>query len=863
MAPPTSHHRPEHPWQQPPRCATCLPMSPRTPLPTSRLLRCLATAAALGCATAPALADAHYDRLIHQARAGQTAPALAHFAAQAQDSLSARHVNDWIVISGWAGQDQQTLAIYQQHRQRVRLEPASLAAVGRAYRNLKHWDMAASLLDAAIQRDPEHSDWYLTAAYALAEGGHAAQASAQLDAFEQRFAQQRLPLLLARSYVARITQQPYDALQYASAAIDLAPDNAQAQNHYLHALRAAGMAERALQYLAAARPAEADAALVRSLQADYGAELVRIGEAASGTQAEDQARKRRTLDYYAQLLAQWQQALQASAPGSAEHQALQRDIRRVRTDRLVALWQARQAQALLDEYAALRAQDPELPDYALMQVGAALLETRQPEEALRIYDGIAERWVATAGANAGPQPQGLYTGRLYARVETEQLNAARALARQHLAQTSPERRIPGNPNPLPNTDWSATRRDQAAAELYAGRLPQAQAQFEELMALGPGDSHTHMGLVSTYRNRGWPRRAAEELKIIQHTSGDGHELGLLLEQAGVAQELQDWSTAQALLEHAQQRYPEEPRVQRAQRQWQVARMPMVQFNAEYRDSDSPTAIGEGATRYALLGYSAPLHERWRLFAAARHSSGNYLEGKGRYHQLAAGAQWHWRDTQAEFELSALRAAQRTHTGLRLAARHDLSDHWQLQARAARNSIETPLRALRAGITADELALGLQWRAHESTRLGLTAEAMDFSDGNRRTSYFIDGQQRLFTAAHLQLDAGLELSHSRNTRPGQGPYFAPQRDWSILPGLTAYHILHRRYEQVWRHELHLAAGRYSQHGFGSGGYQRLRYGQQWKWNDTTSLDWNTGLSWRPYDGVRERALYFNIGFSHRF
>ncbi|THJ30785.1 poly-beta-1,6 N-acetyl-D-glucosamine export porin PgaA [Lampropedia aestuarii] len=793
---------------------------------------------------------ADYDSLIMQARDGTTAPVLQYFAEQAKaNRLTPAQINDWLLVSGWAGDDKQTVATYLAYRQQVPLQASSLAAVGRAYRNLQHWDLAASLIALAIERQPDQSDWYLTHAATLADGGQYALAREVLANFEARFAEQRLAGLLTRAYVERAAKEPYEALRHAQQAIELAPDNRQAQTIYLLSLRDADMPEQALNTIASKQWSWVTPGLLRALEADYAAELVRIARTATSTEAERLDIAKRALLYYEHMLARWR-----LAPPDAQ---LPQDIRRARLDRLVALWLVKDAPTVLSEYAELRTENPAIPDYALMAVGAASLQQRLPEQALEIYTGVVER----SKISDPDMYENAQVGVFYSLVETEQLDKARDYAEQYLAQEPMLRYIPGNPDPVPNSRWSEAQRERASANFFADRLALAQSEQKGMLALGPGDAHIRLGLASTLRNRGLPRQAAQELKIIE-ANEDPSAPALMLEQAGVAQQLRDWKTAEALVHNVIARYPEDPSAQRVMREWQLSQKAEVRMAAEYSDSNSNTALGEGAMHYSLVGYSAPLNYNWRLFAGLDRRSGRYLEGYGQSNQVRAGAQWVDRDTAAEFEISTLRSSGRSYTGLRVQANQDLNDHWQLSADAARNSANTPLRALRAGVTANEFNLGMRWQAHESTSVSLSTGWMDFSDNNRRWAVSATSHQRLLTQAKVQLDANLELYTSRNSAPG-GPYFAPARDWSVLPGLTARHLIWRSYERTWRQELNVSAGVYSQKDYGQGRYQQVRYGQQLRWSDTTELGFQTGLTWRPYDGLRERAVFFGFNLSHLF
>src|SRR5690606_22558067 len=96
-----------------------------------------------------------------------------------------------------------------------------------------------------------------------------------------------------------------------------------------------------------------------------------------------------------------------------------------------------------------------------------------------------------------------------------------------------------------------------------------------------------------------------------------------------------------------------------------------------------------------------------------------------------------------------------------------------------------------------------------------------------------------------------------------PYFNPDSDLMVLPGLRLTHTLYRRYETAWEQVGTVAAGGYGQSGYGPGGVIALGYGQRYRANDVLDMGFMvTGIS-RPYDGVRERELRIAFDLTYRF
>src|SRR5690606_2695753 len=181
-----------------------------------------------------------------------------------------------------------------------------------------------------------------------------------------------------------------------------------------------------------------------------------------------------------------------------------------------------------------------------------------------------------------------------------------------------------------------------------------------------------------------------------------------------------------------------------------------------------------------------------------------------YRWIRTGVEWRGRDLTAEAEVSAQNYGQGTKTGFRASAALDLNDQWQIGASGELRSRQTPLRALLNDISSDSAALWVRWRANERREWRLTLTPTRFSDGNRRISMLLSGQEQLYTAPRAHLDLGFEAYASHNTEENV-PYFNPRSDFMLLPTLNLTHTLYRHYENELEQRFTLGAGMYSQKG----------------------------------------------------
>ena len=138
------------------------------------------------------------------------------------------------------------------------------------------------------------------------------------------------------------------------------------------------------------------------------------------------------------------------------------------------------------------------------------------------------------------------------------------------------------------------------------------------------------------------------------------------------------------------------------------------------------------------------------------------------------------------------------------------------AASSTSSAETPLRALNSDITANGGSGFIRWRANESREWKLAVSPSHFSDGNDRVEALLTGREGVYSAPSVQVDLGLEVGTSHNSKSDDVPYFNPKSDFSVLPTVNVNHVLYHRYETSWSQQFQAGAGTYSQRDHGTGG-----------------------------------------------
>ncbi|WP_397473317.1 poly-beta-1,6 N-acetyl-D-glucosamine export porin PgaA [Pusillimonas sp.] len=798
-----------------------------------------------------------YRMVIEAARAGRHDWALQKLAEQAAlypDNARIRH--DQLIVAGWAGQPDEIIRLYQTLPQKaLPLPRGALAAVARAYRDERQWTTALALYREGMRRFPEDPDFRLGETLVLTDSGNAVAALDMASELVEK-APRDPSRLLVLSYARRLNGQPYAALQAASKAYSLAPDNASVVEEYISALTAAGLSEAALR-TAREHSSRFPALRLYSLEVDRAAELTRLASHPSRQEANRHDMADRALQAYDDLSTNGVSTPQGGLVSDRSQVRTQPQMQRLRIDRLLALHSRGRMAEVVEEYESLRAQDVEVPPYALGHVADAYLDGRQPEKAAQLYLQILD----TERAQKDPAVRlSRQSGLFYSYIESEQFDAAQEVMSEALLEQPAWRRQKGTPLPQPNNLNLAASQYSALGHHYADDTVQAQESLEELVTQAPGHSGLRSTLAQVYLARGWPRRAEQELKLAEtHTP---RALIVITEQAKTAMALQEWRQAELLIADAAAREPENSHVQRLVKDWELHNKRELRITANRGlASDSPV-VGDRAMGVDTVIYSAPIGYNWRGFAGAGLAKAEFDDFDADYHWFRAGAQWRSRSLTAEAEASSHHYGQGAKMGARLQADYDLNDQWRIGGQAAFRSRETPVKALANNITSNRLDAYVNWRASERREWRLSLSPSRFSDGNRRIEAAVAGRERLYTAPHLKLDAQLDVSASHNTLQ-EAPYFNPRADLSVLPSLSLTHTLYRRYDTVFEQRFMLGAGVYAQRGYGSGAIATVGYGLRMRLDEKLDAGISiVGVS-RPYDGVREREARIMFDLQLRF
>ncbi|OEY99096.1 MULTISPECIES: poly-beta-1,6 N-acetyl-D-glucosamine export porin PgaA [Stenotrophomonas] len=595
-----------------------------------------------------------------------------------------------------------------------------------------------------------------------------------------------------------------------------------------------GNAHRAWQ-LYQARPELFDDAQKQRFEANYLAK--RVGWSLAYGASEDTR-----LDEAENALAEMERILQRDG------QTAQTAPLRIRYDRLILLNRLGRHEQVRTEYRQLLAEGHEVPAYLMAPVGDSLMASQHPQEAIPVLE---------AALKADPGRSEVHSELAYAHLESEQADTAINVLTQWQKQEPAWRWANGARAPYANWPRYEADLNLAMIRAYSGDLPTAQRELEGMVAIAPANGGTQSSLGNIYMMRGWPRKALERYSMANTL--DPRDVSARLGQYDAYVELQRDDLARPIHDTLLERYPNQPSVQRMDRSWKAHRGWQLHAYAEGGRSEGgggTSPLGNDDGRYGVEVQSPVIDDRWRVVGFADRRSVDFQEQTIR--PLWVGLGTRYRFGRADAEAFVYRANDDVgETGLSAGFGWQFSDTWHAGVTAARNAADASLQARVSGITADSVALAVDYRRNELTHWSAGLSQFRYDDGNRRDTFTTGIEQRLLTRPTLLLDGLGTLYASRGSRDDV-PYFNPSEDRSAEIGLRVDQQLWRHYERHFRHRLTVSLGNYWQQGFGSALVPSAEYRHEWQLADGRIFEY--GISWsRPvYDGNRERHIGLDAG-----
>ena len=654
--------------------------------------------------------------------------------------------------------------------------------------------LALALSSASLHADPAHArDALLAQARQRHEAGHRLEALAACEDLLQRW-----------------------------------PDDADAQRLRIELLAELGAAVRALE-LARQLPTPLPPAQLARLEADAAAHQARWAQAMPADTRHPYVEADRAL------------SARDTTPADDAIAA---------ADRMIALARASRSREAAGAYQARRRRGGTLPDYAAAPVADALLQQRQPEQAIPLYEQAAR-------AHQGPYPEEEADPRIglaHAYLEAGRHGQAQQWIDRVAAAEPAWLPSPGSVRPRANPH-------KVEADLVAAQVRQdtwlyrdAAQRLHALHVEGPTNAAVWTQLAELERARGWPRRSEDTL--IGAAGLDPDDASIRLGAIDSWRELGDFPRVELALRELEAVLPRDSQVQLTRQSWDRQRGWQFGFEHDRGRGGSPN-FGDVDHQTQATLQSPLLDDRWRIYGITRLAAANLPEGHTRRERAGLGLRGYARGLEAYVQALPALGNTTRRTAYEAGLRWLPNDHWSYGLDWSNTGDhDVPLRAHRYGITAHTLDTSVQWRASELSAIKLNANAGRYSDGNRRYGWEAAWTQRAYTAPWFAVDGGLTAGATRNSR-GDVPYYSPRcARWVAATG-RLQQMLRQRYESNWRHELDLSFGSYDECRYGSGWMASARYAQQWAPRGGLGFGWGIGWNSQPYDGKRDNRVMLDL------
>lgn len=804
------------------------------------------TAAPVIAPDTPALQQQRWHA-VDQAKAGHLAEGIHQLQA-----LSAAHPNDpWItadliVLLRQAGQNS---AISQLT---THLNPADVPSYAwidwaKALRDEKQFTRAKAVLAPFV--GTLTVDGKILYAMILAEAG-------DLTAAIQALPPATTPALTAThlanmAYVYRLAQQPETALKLTEQALQQEPNNRWAVREQVFSLSALGSAFKAERIAAQhrdffSRPEQ------QQVQASIASETIR-----------NAYQERKRLDrahQFAERNIPLHNALTLLQANRAAFTDNPRLLLTTRYDEIYVLRELRLWKQTISEFESLPQQPRtadeatlrSIPDYVRTAAGEAYDADQQPKEAIRLLNSVVNQYPGSDVA--------VYISLYYAYLDAEEYQHGEALL-QTLHRVTPNW-THGTTN---DPNWELMDVDSlwVMDPAYRNNLALAEQRGQDLMNAAPYNTGSINTLATLENWRGWPAQSLKTTQLARAYSplSQGTRMNL-------AQDYRDlgWNARWGReIDGLYRQFPQDDSVHKGWLAWQDRRYPSISSEYITGKSRGNSTVANPVTgnrdQEWLTRLNSPWIGNWRGFLQHHWIWSSYDEGPISFNRLGVGAEWR-HDRKHFWTMLSNDQFTGQHVGLTLGWSQWLDDHWQYSLSADTYSIQTPLRAKRAGYSGKSFNANVTWRQSESREAYVGLSTLAISDGNKRVDFSAGATQRVWASPHHITSIGMDLFAEHNTQPG-GDYFNPANSQSVNLRLEHQWITWRHYERSFTQYFKVSPGYGWQDGFGGAPTIDLFYEHKWRFSRTWSLHYGVGWGSNVYDGGREGRLYGLIGFGGVF
>lgn len=739
-----------------------------------------------------------------------------------------RLLADASIVANWAGDDAYALDLYSRANT-PKDDVGVVEAAARSARNQHMYSMAIDLFARAERLAPDRWQPRLGHAMVLVDQGGDKDAAAVMKPLLEKNGSEP-DVMRGQAYLCERQQNfACSIAMYQKLAVI-----SQGKSAELHCQLAQALSQLGGNTLAQEMCDPPDRADKLRLLAATGAERVRWSDWNNNDWSQQKADAEDALTMLDEVIS-------SSKPGDAIWKQAQ-------SDRLVALYNLRRMQDVVQSWDNLRHIGITVPDYALASVASAFLQLRQPDEAIALYRTLTEHT---------PEDGDAWSGLAYAEFESERIQQAFDTIDQAYRNAPAWLQSQDLKSPQPNPFHASLGLQAAEMRNFADMPAEGQRRLQNLLAMAPANSKLGRALAMTFDLRGWPLRAMKQEQLAN--SFDQEDELPVLQDAQILEDAGRLKDADAKLTKVLRREGNSQSVTKflttraIERGWQGSVLSGYEWsNGQY--------LGNVLHSQAYL-YSPLIGYRWRAYVHGLGDSGDFAAGSTYRSRAAAGISYSFNRQAFWGETGADSANPGWIPTGAAGAQFRLGDQWRLGAEGDWDNLtEVQLIARLNDVRARSGKASLEWRQSESRSVQAAFTKLLYSDGNRRNEINAQWEQRALTRPRLQINLTPQLWASENSKDQYRIYFNPKHDASLGMDTEINWITWRHYDRHLLQQFNISAAPYWQDHYGVMGAFSTDYTQRWALTRRLGLMGKFVWNSHPYDGVREPYLDVSFGLT---
>lgn len=539
-------------------------------------------------------------------------------------------------------------------------------------------------------------------------------------------------------------------------------------------------------------------------------------------------------------------------------------------DRLAVANRLTDDQSVVEDYRTLEALNQPIPAYVQEAYADTLLRQGSPHQALAIYQQLE------ADVRKSAPTHEVNSALLFKLIAASSDAGKFALAQSYqdqikegthiwdftkttrLANPNYDRRFYSQVNLL---NWRGKR--TAAAEMLENRL-QHQTPGDPWAMLAFADLESARHNYDDARN--WAEKA-------QHYLTDDEQVFYRNQLASIALNQGDYATAGRLLKNETE--AEKEAAESVLKQYQEARRGKftAALGLSHQTDPQSNKVSSKERMQEYFLYS-PMTESGHYVYAHQFETKVPTESENlRLQRFGVGANLNFFPLNVGVEVgSGTRLNDKGYAAFNAA--YTLNQHWQFAAQANFNSQNTPIKAIRQGVYANDYGFSTAYTHRDLFQAGAGVNQMKFDDGNTKKSFNAWVTMETFKHDRWTLNNGLRYDYQRAKFISNAYYYNPAKAQSLEFSTDLSYYQPFDYGITLTHHLRGTVGRYKQVEQAISNNQWLEqknsattwaisYAHEWRLNKKYALSYELGRKKNMYDGDAEFNNYGNVNLTISF